>query len=58
MQSCTYLGFYVDRKAIYPDKSKIQLRSYLGAINCYGKFILEMQKLRDNSSFKQTISLY
>lgn len=58
--SCTYLGYHIDSKGISPDKDKIeqirqlppptnisQLRSYLGAVNYYGKFLVDMRKLRD-----------
>lgn len=58
--SCTYLGFHVDRNGVSPDKNKIQkvldfpppknvgeLRAFLGAINYYGKFLIQMRKLRD-----------
>ena len=58
--SCIYLGYHFDRKGVYPDKNKIKkilqittpknickLRSFLGAIDYYGKFIHEMRELRD-----------
>lgn len=58
--SCTYLGHHVDGKGIYPDQNKVktilefsppknitELRSFLGAVNYYGKFLPEMRKLRN-----------
>nr|XP_049463733.1 uncharacterized protein K02A2.6-like [Anopheles coluzzii] len=59
MQQITYLGHVIDRRGLRPDPAKIQViknlaeptdvtgvRSFLGAINFYGKFIPDMRKLR------------
>ena len=59
MQQIKYLGFIVDSDGIRPDPEKVKpivnmpaphdvqtLRSFLGAINYYGKFVKSMHELR------------
>ncbi|XP_052896596.1 uncharacterized protein K02A2.6-like [Anopheles moucheti] len=59
MQQIEYLGFIVDRRGLRPNPAKIdailklpaptnvsEVRSYLGAVNYYGKFVPKMRDLR------------
>ena len=54
-----YLGHILDRNGLRPDPTKVQailkmpapkqlseVRSFLGAINFYGRFVLHMRNLR------------
>ncbi|XP_062558020.1 uncharacterized protein K02A2.6-like [Armigeres subalbatus] len=59
MRQVNYLGQLLDKEGVRPDPEKVKaivnmpppndiatLRSYLGAVNYYGKYIREMRKLR------------
>lgn len=57
MSSLKYLGFVIDGEGLHPERivsvvkmpaptDVTTLRSYLGAVNCYGKFIKDMHNIR------------